>query len=248
MVLSALSKDKTQNSRKLSMLVLSLVGVALVAAFFLVRAVRTPLEEPSYQIVDQADGYELRLYEPYLVAETETVGDFQSAGSKAFKILAGYIFGKNQGGVKMSMTAPVESSDSAGLSMEMTAPVLSVPTTGPPTSADSGARFRYRFVMQSKYTLESLPKPIDPRIELKEVGVRLVAARRYSGSWGQLAYEKQERDLLLALERDGRTRIGEPQFARYNAPFTPSFLRRNEVLVELNAPNSEPVRAERQDN
>ena len=205
--------------------------VAGAVGAWALRANEASLEQPRYQVVAQSKDYEVRKYDPYIVAETQTRGTFETSGSEAFQILAGYIFGKNQSGEKMSMTAPVESNRESGTSMKMTSPVLSAP--GAREGSNEDGIYRYRFVMESKFTMNTLPQPLDTRIQIKQIEPRLVAVRRYSGSWGQSAYQKNEALLEKALKRDGRRPVGDPEFARYNAPFTPSFLRRNEVLIEI---------------
>lgn len=183
-------------------------------------------EEPRYEVLERMDQYEVRRYEPYLVAEVDVEGDFSEAGNKAFRLLAGYIFGDNQADEKMSMTAPVESrSKEDNVRMSMTAPV---------TSTSSAAdHYTYAFVMERKYTLDTLPRPRNPRIRLRPNEARVIAVRRYSGRWTEGNYRKNEAVLLEALSADGRRRIGVPILARYNSPFTPWFMRRNEVLIEI---------------
>jgi hypothetical protein len=184
------------------------------------------IEEPSYEVLEQADEYEVRRYEPYLVAEVDVEGDFGEAGKKAFRMLSGYIFGNNQTEEEMSMTAPVESrAKEEGVRMSMTAPVTS--------TASATDEYTYAFVMERKYTLVTLPRPRDPRIRLAEQGARVVAARRYSGRWTEGNYRENEAKLMEALSADGRRPIGAPILARYNSPFTPWFMRRNEVMVEI---------------
>jgi hypothetical protein len=110
------------------------------------------IEEPSYEVLEQADEYEVRRYAPYLVVEVDVEGDFGEAGNKAFRLLSGYIFGDNQTEEKMSMTAPVESRPKEeGIRMSMTAPVTS--------TASASDEYTYAFVMERKYTLDTLPQP-----------------------------------------------------------------------------------------
>jgi hypothetical protein len=91
-------------------------------------------------------------------------------------------------------------------------------------------------MMPSEYTLETLPEPIDERVTLKKVEGKLVAALKYSGTWSKKRFEKKrERLESLTQERD-LISIGEPVFARYNPPFMPWFLRRNEVLITVYEP------------
>ena len=183
-------------------------------------------EEPSFTVIDTTGFYELRRYEPYIVAQTVVTGDFDDVGSEAFRRLAGYIFGRNSRREDMQMTVPVESrAENGGIEMNMTAPVGSTQT--------SPGRYVYTFFMESRYTLETLPEPDDPRVELREVPARTMAVRRYSGSWSKRNYEKHEALLLAALADDHVPVTGEPLLARYNGPLTPWFLRRNEVMVEV---------------
>jgi hypothetical protein len=204
------------------------------------------IEEPVYSVLDTGADYEIRSYQPYIVAEVDVDGGFDDSGKAAFRILADYIFGGNNAGEKMQMTAPVETSR---MRMAMTAPVISYVANdraGEPDYAylsKNGERltegwFTYAFVMQSKYTLDTLPLPNDSRIRLKEHPARVLAVRRYSGRWTEANYRENEKRLLSSLQRDGITMTGEPLLARYNSPFTPWFLRRNDVMVEVVRPSA----------
>lgn len=188
-------------------------------------------EEPEYEVLERTSDYEIRRYAPYIVAEVDTDGNVREAGNKAFRILAGYIFGDNQGEEKMNMTAPVEARERrAGTKMEMTAPVTASP--------DDGDGYVYAFVMERKYSLETLPKPNDPRIRILQVEPRTMAVLRYSGRWTDSNDRKHTAELRDRLEADGIEIVGEPVLARYNAPFTPWFLRRNEVLFQVDWPRT----------
>lgn len=187
-------------------------------------------EEPEYRVLEETEDYEIRAYEPYLVAETVVNGDFGASGGQGFRILAGYIFGDNRRSEKMAMTAPVtrQPADDS-VRMSMTVPVIAE------RSAEAG-RYVYQFVMERKYTLETLPVPNDGRVRIREVPARLIAARRYSGRWTAENFERHTETLLEALRRDGVAVTGLPVSAAYNSPFTPPFLRRNEVLIEIARP------------
>lgn len=186
------------------------------------------IERPQYDVLASTDDYEIRRYDSYIVAETDVEGTYKTAGNKAFKILAGYIFGDNRASEKMAMTAPVESRPaSESVTMKMTAPVTSS------ASADEAGLYTYSFVMEKKSTRETLPLPNDPRVRIRVVPARTVAVHRYSGSWSEKNYAKHERVLLDALAYDGVSTRGAPISARYNAPFTPWFMRRNEVMIEI---------------
>jgi hypothetical protein len=182
------------------------------------------IEEPDYTVVRQLDDkVELRQYAPYVVAEVVLNAAADEAGNQAFPILAGYIFGKNKGERKFAMTAPVTQS-AAPVKMEMTAPV---------TQAAVPGGMRVQFVLPKGVTLESAPEPLDPRVQLRLVPASRWAVIRYSGTWSQSNYEEHLTLLQATLDKAGVATQGEPVLARYNAPFTPWFLRRNEIWLAL---------------
>ena len=193
--------------------------------FLAFPAISMALEEPDYRVVSQFGEFELRHYPAYIVAEVDVQGDFDDAGNQAFRILAGYIFGDNSAAEKMAMTAPVASSrETSGEKMAMTAPVT---TTG------DQDRTTFAFVMEKKYTLESLPVPNDDRVRIRVMPERTMAVRRYSGRWTEDKYRQNQATLRAALEAEGIQTIGDPVLARYNSPFSLPFLRRNEVMIEV---------------
>jgi hypothetical protein len=87
--------------------------------------------------------------------------------------------------------------------------------------------------MPAQYSMETLPKPLDPAVTLREEPRRLMTANRYSGTWSKSRYMKREVQLRKWVEAQGLEQIGEPIFARHNAPYVPWFLRRNEVLIPV---------------
>ena len=182
------------------------------------------IEEPDYQVIRQLDhNVELRQYAPYVVAEVDLKATAEDAGNQAFPILAGYIFGKNKGERKFAMTAPVTQT-AAPVKMGMTAPV---------TQAAVAGGMRVQFVLPKGVTLESAPEPLDPRVQLRLVPATSWAAIRYSGMWTQSNYKEHLALLKTTLDKAGVATQGEPVLARYNAPFTPWFLRRNEIWLAL---------------
>ncbi len=188
-----------------------------------------PYESPEYRVVDRFGEIEIREYDPYLVAETTVDGDLENAGNLGFRIVAKYIFGNNQGGRKIAMTAPVSQEVAAGTKISMTAPV---------TQEKTGDRYTIQFMMPSKYSREELPEPNDPRVSIREVPARRFAAVRYSGSWSKQNYEEHLEHLLETLSAKGYEPQGEPVWARYDPPFMPWFLRRNEILTAFQIPGS----------
>ena len=181
------------------------------------------IEEPEYEVIKTVDKVEFRKYSPYVVAEVVLDATAEDAGNRAFPILAGYIFGKNKGEKKFAMTAPVTQT-AAPLKMEMTAPV---------TQAAVPGGMRVQFVLPKGVTLESAPEPLDPRVQLRLVPASQWAAIRYSGTWSQSNYEEHLALLKDSLDKAGVATQGEPVLARYNPPFTPWFMRRNEIWLAL---------------
>lgn len=180
-------------------------------------------EEPDYQVVRNLDGAEVRQYAPYAVAEVVVPGPADDAGQQAFPILADYIFGKNKGERKLAMTAPV-TQVAVPVKLEMTAPVSQVAVPG---------GIVVQFVLPKGVTAASAPEPLDARVMLREVAPAPVAVIRYSGFWSESNYAKHLAMLQQVLRTADLKWTGEPVYARYNAPFTPWFMRRNEIWLTL---------------
>lgn len=196
----------------------------LVLTLTLTPAVSLAIEEPAYEVVRPiAEQVELRRYAAYVVAEVVVDANAAEAGSRAFPILAGYIFGKNKGERKLAMTAPVTQS-TAPTRMAMTAPVTQDAVAG---------GMRVQFVLPKGVTLAAAPEPLDPRVQLREEPALLRAAIRYSGTWSQANYDEHLVKLQAALAQAGMTAEGPPVLARYNGPMTPWFLRRNEIWLSV---------------
>ena len=180
-------------------------------------------EEPEYRIVRELAGIELRQYAAYTVAEVVVSGPATEAGNQAFPILAGYIFGKNKGEKKFAMTVPVTQA-AVPVKLEMTAPVTQ-------TAAPGG--FLVQFVLPKGVTVASAPEPLDARIQLREVQPNQVAVIRYSGFWSESNYSEHLAKLQAALRAANLAWTGEAVYSRYDAPFTPWFMRRNEIWLHL---------------
>jgi hypothetical protein len=181
------------------------------------------LEEARYTVLEREGDFELRQYEPQIVAETLVEGDFQEVGNEGFRRLYDYISGKNRKQQDIPMTAPV-SQEGASEKLPMTAPV---------NQEQVGGKWRITFLMPSQYTLETLPEPLDARVQLTKVPGKLMAAFGYSGTWSRGRYEEKEKRLKELIRQKGLIIVGAPVFARYNPPFMPWFLRRNEVLIPV---------------
>ena len=181
------------------------------------------IEEAKYAVLEREGDFELRQYDPQIVAETLVEGDFQEVGNEGFRRLYDYISGKNRKQQAIPKTAPVCQEEASE----------KIPMTAPVNQEQVGGKWRITFLMPPQYTLETLPEPLDARVKLTKVPGKLMAALSYSGTWSRGRYEDKEKRLKELIRQRGLKIVGEPVFARYNPPFMPWFLRRNEVLIPV---------------
>jgi len=181
------------------------------------------VKEPKFTVLEKKAGYEIREYAPYIEARVKVTGSYREAQNSGFRILAGYIFGGNTAKTSIAMTTPVVEQKSE--SIAMTAPVVE-------TLTDTGERV-VSFVMPQEYTLTTLPTPNDRRIEIVEVPAHKSAVLRYTWNTTAERVEQKKSELLSYIKRDGLVSIGVPRGARYDPPWTPPFMMRNEVLVDI---------------
>ncbi len=181
------------------------------------------VEEAKYTVFMQQDKLEIREYAPSIVAEVIVNGDFKDASSTAFRKLFNYISGDNTARNKIAMTAPVTQK----------AEPEKIAMTSPVGQRKSGQGWAVSFMMPAFYTMETIPTPDNPDVVLREIPAYRAAAIRYSGSWSEKAYNKQLSLLQEWIDAQELEVTGEPIWARYNAPFIPWFMRRNEILIPI---------------
>ena len=181
------------------------------------------VEEPPYENIVEDGDFEVRDYPQVIVAETTVDATLEEAGGEAFERLFGYISGDNVSDAEIAMTSPVTQTG-ASESISMTAPVGQ-------TRTDDG--WVVSFIMPASYTLESLPRPTNPEVTLREVPPRRVAVIRYSGTWSAERYRDHLEKLESWMDKQRLEASGDPIWARYNPPFTPWFLRRNEIMIPV---------------
>ena len=203
---------------------IGLVGFTLLTvSSLLVAKSAMAIEKAKYTVLEKDDSFELRQYEAQIVAETFVEGDLEEVGNEGFRRLYAYISGENTKNQSISMTAPV-GQQAGSEKIAMTAPV---------SQEKKDNRWRITFLMPAEYTLKMLPEPIDERVKLAEEPGRLMAAVKYSGTWSEEGYEKNKALLEEYLRMRGLTKAGAAVWARYDPPFMPWFLRRNEVLIPV---------------
>ncbi len=206
------------------------IGILAVGVWFYVVS---NVEQPKYALVTKDGVIELRDYPALVVAEVTRRGDRNAAVRAGFGPLAGYIFAKNRGGDSVSMTAPVLQERQT---IAMTAPVMQTPSTSRSGQSGMDASWAIRFVMPSKYTLETLPKAAGDDVKLLQLPPQRRAAIRFSGVATDALIETNETALQAWLTSRNIIILGLPAYAYYNDPFTPGPLRRNEVMFDVKGP------------
>ena len=177
----------------------------LVAAWYVLTR---NVETARYEVLESNGDIEIRAYPALVVAEVTKTGPRDQAVRSGFGPLARYIFAKEREGEKIAMTAPV-------------------------TQKEDGGTWTIQFIMPSTYDLAHLPKPAGRDVRLREVPPARRAAIRFSGWWSDELFNAKDTALREWMARNGLTPSGTPTFAYYNDPFTPGFLRRNEILYDL---------------
>lgn len=203
--------------------------IALMPA--LMPSTSQAIEEPEFTVVKKIGAVEIRQYTPYVVAEVTVNASADDAGNQAFPILAGYIFGKNKGEKKMAMTAPVIQSTAPVT--QSPAPPIKMEMTAPVTQAAVPGGYLVQFVLPKTVSLASAPEPLDARVKLREMPAANWAVITYSGTWSQGNFDENLNALRAALKTADIATQGEPVLSRYNGPFTPWFMRRNEIWLAL---------------
>lgn len=203
-------------------------GLLVFAAAF--SSFAFAIEKPEYEVIVVDGPVEYRLYQSFIVAETEIVDveSWKDASSEGFRRLFKYITGDNNGEEKIAMTAPVQQSKLQAEDVRF--------NQAEPLTGQSG--WTVSFMLPSMYSMVDVPTPEDERIEIRIVPEKLVAAIRYSGRWTTRNFDKYESRLMAALLEGNVEVLGESETAFYNPPFVPPFMRRNEILVEVSSPPS----------
>lgn len=182
------------------------------------------VEQAEYTVLKKAKGYEIRNYPSHIVAQTTVTGSYSQSMSKGFSIVAGYIFGANTKKQNIAMTSPVVMERGVSEKIAMTAPVI--------VNSESETR-TVSFGMPKSYTIDTLPTPSDSRVKIVEMPSKKFAVLRFTGYRTDNRLQNKENKLLELLSQDTIEVLSKPSYAGYNAPGTPPWMTRNEVLVEI---------------
>ena len=164
-------------------------------------------EVQKYSVLEAKNGIEIREYEPHILLTTLESGSVSTAGNRAFSRLAGFIFGDNQKNQKIAMTSPV-------------------------LEAPQSNGYLVSFVMPADMKVSDMPSP-NPTLTIEEKAGGKFAAIRFSGFASSSLFASKEETLKHKLSQLGIDFENAPIYARYDAPWKPGFLRRNEVLIPL---------------
>jgi len=198
-------------------------GAGILIALLLFSKVAMAIEEPKFTVLENTPPFELRLYAPMILAEVQVSGDLDEASSQGFRLIAGYIFGENQLSQKIAMTAPV------GVEQQST----KIAMTAPVSIESNSGQWTVSFVMPSQYTLETLPKPLNPKVEIRQIPQVKRAVMQFSGFYNSQKVAEKTLELEQWMQSMNLVPVGAPKFARYNPPWTLPFMRRNEIMIDV---------------
>jgi len=180
------------------------------------------IQEPVYVVVEEKEGYEVRRYDPYLIATVTVEGETSSRRSgKAFRLLANYIFGGNSTKTSIEMTVPVQTE---AVQIEMTAPVA---------TEQNGSILTMSFVLPQRFTLENVPKPLTPEVSLHQKPMTITATKSFTGLVRGERSRVMEQEFLKQIRSDGLEEVSSPQILQYNQPWIFPWFKRNEVSIEI---------------
>jgi len=203
-------------------MILSIITLLLIVGV-LAGPVISNVEKPDYKVIQSEQNIEIRQYKPNIIAEVEVEGKREDAIGDGFSLIADYIFGNNKVKLDIAMTAPVQQQESKKIAM-----------TAPVQQQSNGESWQISFVMPSEYTMESLPEPNNDRVRLKEILTKKFVVIEFSGTSSNENINEHENKLMNYIAANKLKIIGSPKYAFYNAPLTLPFMRRNEVMIEIN--------------
>jgi hypothetical protein len=203
---------------------LARISLGVVAFTFAGALMAT--EEPKFSILEKTPPFELRSYAPMILAEVQVEGDLDEASSQGFRLIAAYIFGQNQVSEKIAMTAPVAVEEQLPKSAK-------IAMTAPVNIESNSGKWTVSFVMPSEYAMESLPKPLNSKVQLRQIPAVKRAAITFSGFYNESKVAERTLELEDWMRTKNLQAVGSPKFARYNPPWTLPFMRRNEIMIDV---------------
>ena len=188
----------------------------------MIGPIMSNVEVPAYKILKKEQNIEIRQYPPLIVAEVKTAGSRQASISDGFRILADFIFGNNEGEKRLSINGPITQQE--GIKIAMTAPVQQEKTD---------AEWAISFIMPSKFSIDTIPNPINDRIKIIQIPSKRYAVVTFSGRSTEENLTTHTNELEKYINGSNYSKAGNAKYAFYNPPWTLPFLRRNEIQFEL---------------
>ena len=167
-------------------------------------------EEQPYTVVDKTPAFEIRHYPSYVLVQVKTKGEFSRAANMAFSPLVNYISGRNESREKFAMTAPV--------------------IHAPDKAAENHI---VSFVLPKDVSIKDIPLPTDAQVSTIHVDAHYAAAVKFRGLANYEHFNSLGNQLLVDVKSAGLDVAGNPYYARFDPPWKPGFLRRNEAIVAL---------------
>jgi len=208
--------------KKKWIMITSIITLILIGGV-LIGPIMSDVEKPDYKVLTSSQNIEIRQYPPIIIAEVEVDGNREAAIGDGFRLLADYIFGNNTVQKSIAMTAPVQQQESQKIAM-----------TAPVQQQSTGKAWKVSFVMPSEYSMESLPKPNNDRVTLQEIAAGKLIVIKFSGTSSDKNVAEYEKQLMDYIEANQIKATGSPKYAFYNPPWTLPFMRRNEIMLEIN--------------
>ncbi|MBX9952721.1 MAG: heme-binding protein [Candidatus Obscuribacterales bacterium] len=205
-------------------ILISIGVVSILSAVAFSSRSEASTREVPYQVKDSDHSFEIREYPSRIVAEVEVSGARERALSEAFQTLAGYLFGKSRPKDPVALSKSV-SDRNAKVKLTMTVPVTTQ------SVGNDGQTIKMRFFMPPEYSMDKLPIPDDKRVKVFELPAQRIAVLKFSGSARKDNFDRHLITLRKMLDSRGLSPTGEPYEAYYNPPFTPIFLKRNEICI-----------------
>ena len=180
------------------------------------------VEEPRFVSVQTEGAVEIRDYPQLIAAQAQVKRNRDVAIGEGFRLIADYIFGNNSTSKKVAMTAPVTQQTSEKIAM-----------TAPVTQQGSGNEWSVQFIMPASYTMETLPKPNNPAVQLIKIDPKRLAVIKFSGVASEALLASKTAELNAFVTSKNLRALAAPTYAFYNPPWTLGMFRRNEVMVEV---------------
>jgi hypothetical protein len=207
---------------KKNIIIIAIIAIIIFIVAITVGLIMSNVETPKYEVLKSKGNIEIRSYSPMIIAEVEVGGQRKDAISSGFRLLADYIFGNNIAKQNITMTAPVQQEQN--IKIAMTAPVQ---------QQNNGDSWLVSFVMPSEYKLDTLPKPVNEHVALKNIPAKKFVVITFSGTNSDKNIKKYEKNLIEYINSNNISVNNSPKYAFYNPPWTLPIMRRNEIMVEI---------------